>query len=77
MRAGFESLTAGGWYFEAGWEPGRHGTPPTEWAAQHGYESAECHQWRYPRARTGEEYAAAMVELTPLASGGAKLPGRA
>jgi SAM-dependent methyltransferase len=62
VQAAFEWLKPGGWYFEAGWEQERYETPPTDWALQHGYETAEHHVWHYPRLQTEEEYLAWRVE---------------
>ena len=55
VQAGFELLKPAGWYFSAGWKNERFETPPTEWAIQHGYESAEYHEWQYRRIQHEEE----------------------
>lgn len=55
VQAGFELLKPGGWYFSAGWKNERFETSPTEWAVQHGYESAEYHEWQYRRMQHEEE----------------------
>jgi len=65
-RAGWELLKPGGWFFSAGWEPERYETPPTEWAIQHGYESAEFHEWQYRRVQSQEEHAAWQIEQKRL-----------
>ena len=70
VQAGYELLRPGGWYFEAGWEQGRYETPPTEWAMQHGYESAEHHAWQYWRTQTEEERTAWRIEMACLAAQG-------
>ncbi len=62
VEAAFHLLKPGGWLFKAGWDLKREDTPWTEFAFQFGYESAEVHEWRYPRLRTREEYAASQVE---------------
>jgi len=66
VQAGFELLKPGGWYFSAGWEKERYETPPTEWAIQHGYESAEYHVWQYHRVQSEEEYIAWQTEQKHL-----------
>jgi SAM-dependent methyltransferase len=68
VRAGYELLKPGGWYFEAGWEQTRHETTPTEWAIQHGYESAEHYVWQYWRTPAPQEVAARQVERERLAA---------
>ena len=68
VEASFGLLKPGGWYFEAGWEHERYETPPTEWAIQHGYESAEHHVWQYWRTQTEKERAAEEVESKRLVS---------
>ena len=70
VRAGYELLKPGGWYFEAGWEQTRHGTTPTEWAIHHGYGGAEHHVWQYWRAPTAQEVAARQLERERLATQG-------
>jgi SAM-dependent methyltransferase len=55
VQAGFELLKPAGWYFGAGWKNVQVETPPTEWAIQHGYESAEYHEWQYRRIQHEEE----------------------
>jgi SAM-dependent methyltransferase len=71
VQAGFELLKPGGWYFDAGWEQEQFEIPPTEWALQHGYESAEFHGWQYYRVQSEEEYIASQAEqkhpMHPLA----------
>lgn len=66
VQAGLQLLKPGGWYFGAGWEKEHHETLPTEWAIQHGYQSAEYHEWQYPRVQTEEEYIARQIEQTAL-----------
>lgn len=66
VQVGYKLLRAGGWYFEAGWERTRCETPPTEWALQHGFESAEQHDWQYWRTVTEQEHQAAQFELDRL-----------
>jgi len=66
VQAGFELLKPGGWYFGAGWEKERFETPPTEWAIQHGYESAEYHEWQYCRVQNEEEHIAWQTEQKHL-----------
>jgi SAM-dependent methyltransferase len=68
VQVAFELLKPGGWLFEAGWKKERYETPPTEWAIQHGFESAEHHVWQYWRAQTEQERAAAAVEFERLVS---------
>jgi SAM-dependent methyltransferase len=68
VRAGFELLKPGGWYFEAGWEPKRYDTPPTEWAIQHGFASAEHHIWQYRRVHSPAERACRRIELEAMAA---------
>ena len=75
VRAAFELLKPGGWYFEAGWEPTRYETPPTEWALQHGYENAEYHVWQYYRRQTEQEVVAMQVERECLISMGCESVG--
>ena len=62
VQAGFELLKPGGWYFSAGWKNVQIETPPTEWAVQHGYESAEYHEWQYRRMQNEEEHIAWQYE---------------
>jgi hypothetical protein len=61
-------LKPGGWLFQAGWEREQYETPPTEWAIQHGFESAEHHVWQYWRIQTEQERAARQVEHERLTS---------
>jgi SAM-dependent methyltransferase len=76
VRAAFELLRPGGWYFQAGWEQRQYETPPTEWAIQHGYERAEHHVWQYRRLVTEEEHLAMQKEQARLASiDGSRYPG--
>ena len=67
-QAAFEMLKPGGWLFEAGWKRERFETPPTEWAIQHGFKSAEYHVWQYWRAQTVQERVAVEIEGERLAS---------
>jgi len=67
-QVAFELLQPGGWLFEAGWKAEQHETPPTEWAIQHGFESAEYHVWQYWRAQSEQERAAMEVEFERLVS---------
>jgi len=62
VRAAFELLKPGGWYFEAAWERERAGTPPAQWATNHGFEDAEFHVWRYRRMQSEEEYFAGLID---------------
>ena len=62
VQAGFELLKPGGWYFSAGWKNERFETSPTEFAFQHGYESAEYHEWQYRRMQHEEERVAWQYE---------------
>jgi SAM-dependent methyltransferase len=68
VRAGFDLLKPGGWYFEAGWEAKQCETPPTDWAVQHGFASAEHHVWQYRRVQTVREQAARRIELSAMAA---------
>lgn len=70
VQAGFELLRPGGWYFEAGWEHTRYETPPTEWAIQHGFESAQHHKWQYWRTQTEPEQRAFQIEQKHLSAQG-------
>jgi len=70
VQTGWEILRPGGWYFEAGWAPTRYETPPTEWAMQHGFESAQHHQWQYWRTQTEPEQRAFQIEIERLVSQG-------
>ena len=72
VQAAYQILKPGGWYFEAGWEPTIHTTSKTEWVIQHGFESAESHQWQYWRTETMEEQDATRVELEHLAAQGSQ-----
>jgi SAM-dependent methyltransferase len=76
VQAAFKLLQPGGWLFEAGWTSGQFDTPPTEWAVQNGYESAEHHVWQYHRIQTEQEHTAMRTELEYLAfmKGEDKLP---
>ena len=58
----FSLLKPGGWLFKAGWNLRREEVPWTEQAIKVGYESAESHEWQYPRTKTREEYDASRVE---------------
>jgi hypothetical protein len=71
-EAAFELLKPGGWYFEAGWEPKRYDTPPTEWAIQRGFASAEHHVWQYRRVQTAPEQVARRLELARMADLGSE-----
>jgi SAM-dependent methyltransferase len=71
VQAAFQLLKPGGWLFKAGWDLRREETPWTEGAIQLGYESAEVHEWQYPRLKTREEYAASQVELERAVAFGA------
>jgi SAM-dependent methyltransferase len=66
VQAAFDLLKPGGWYFWAGWEKDKFETPPTEWAIQHGYESAEFHAWQYQRTQSQEEHSAWQIEFGHL-----------
>jgi SAM-dependent methyltransferase len=80
VEAASQLLKPGGWFFEAGWAPHRYETPQTEWAIQHGYESAEHHVWQYGRLQTEEERAARTVErerMSALGCTAAKVPEEA
>lgn len=68
VQASFQLLKPGGWLFEAGWKGEQYETPPTEWAIQHGFESAEHHVWQYWRGQTEQERAAMEVESKRLVS---------
>jgi len=68
IEAGHELLKPGGWYFSAGWENERFETPPTEWAIQHGYETAEYHVWQYRRVQSEKEYVASQIEQEHLSA---------
>lgn len=61
-QAAFHWLKPGGWLFKAGWAAPHQELPWIEEALQLGYESAEMHQWQYPRTKTEAEYAASRVE---------------
>jgi SAM-dependent methyltransferase len=74
VQASFQLLKPGGWLFKAGWKPVREEIPWTEGAIQLGYESAEVHEWQYPRLKTREEYAAGLVECERAIAFGA--PGK-
>lgn len=71
VQASFQLLKTGGWLFKAGWSLVHEETPWTEGAIQLGYESAEVHEWQYPRLVTREEYAASQVELERAVAFGA------
>jgi hypothetical protein len=79
VEAAFGLLKPGGWYFEAGWKKEQFETAPTEWAIQHGYESAEHHAWQYRRRQTAEEHTAMQTEMAHLArmAEGSKLADKA
>lgn len=80
VEAAFRLLKPGGWLFEAGWAPERYEIPWQNWALQHGFESAETHEWLYPRVQTWEEYSAGIVEHERAAACGidvAKAPVKA
>jgi SAM-dependent methyltransferase len=77
VKAGYTLLKPGGWYIKAGWEQTHYETSPTEWAMQHGYESAEQHEWQYWRAQTAQEHAASQLELEHLAAQGGQTAGEA
>jgi SAM-dependent methyltransferase len=62
VQAAFQLLKPGGWLFKAGWGLIREESPWTEAAIRIGYESAEVHEWQYPRHKTREEYDASLVE---------------
>jgi SAM-dependent methyltransferase len=68
VQAAFELLKPGGWYFWAGWEAERYETPRTEWAIQHGFDSAEFHVWQYRRVHSEEEIAARQTEYAHLSA---------
>lgn len=77
VQAAFQLLKPGGWLFKAGWELRREETSWIEGAIQIGYESAEVHEWQYPRTKTREEYDASRVECERAIAFGApydKLP---
>jgi len=77
VQAAFQLLKPGGWLFKAGWELRREETPWVEGAIQIGYESADVHEWQYPRTKTREEYDASRVECERAMAFGApydKLP---
>jgi SAM-dependent methyltransferase len=75
VQAAFQLLKPGGCLFKAGWNLRREETPWTEGAIQHGYESAEVHEWQYPRLKTQEEYAASLIEYERAVAFGAP-PGK-
>jgi SAM-dependent methyltransferase len=66
VQVGFELLKPGGWYFGAGWEKEQFETPPTEWAVENGYETAEYHEWQYLRVQSKEEFMAWQAEQNRL-----------
>ncbi len=72
-QAGYQLLRPGGWLFQAGWDPERFETPAVDWAIQQGFESAELHEWLYPRTQTWPEYAAVQVERGTLAAMGGRI----
>lgn len=77
VQAAFQLLKPGGWLFKAGWKLRREETIWTEDAIQVGYESAESHEWQYPRKKTQEEYDAIRAERERAIAYGAtneKLP---
>jgi SAM-dependent methyltransferase len=61
-------LHPGGWFFRAGWAEPHYETPPTTWALQYGFESAEYHTWQYPRWISTEEDRARKFEQERLFS---------
>jgi hypothetical protein len=75
VRAGYDLLRPGGWYFEAGWAPTRYETPPTAWAIQHGYASAEHHEWQYWRVQSAQEHAANQIHQDRMICMGAPAQG--
>ncbi len=66
VQAAFELLKPGGWHFEAAWVKEQFDVPPTEWAIQHGFDSAEHHSWQCQRVVTEEEVAAKRIEQDHL-----------
>jgi SAM-dependent methyltransferase len=76
VQAGYALLKPGGWYIKAGWEQTHYEISPTEWAMQHGYESAEQHEWQYWRVQTARERAASKLELERLATQGGQTAKR-
>jgi SAM-dependent methyltransferase len=73
VETAFSLLKPGGWLFKAGWNL-RHEEPPwTEQAIKVGYESAESHEWQYPRTKTREEYDASRVECARAVAFGAPI----
>ncbi len=73
VQVALQLIKPGGWLFKAGWEPRREETSWTEGAIRVGYESAEAHEWRYPRTKTREEYEASRVECERAAAFGAPI----
>ncbi len=60
---GFHLLRPGGTFFEASTTRGeRFDIPPTQWATEIGFESAEYRIWRYTRFLYEEEYLADMID---------------
>jgi SAM-dependent methyltransferase len=73
VRAAFDLLKPGGWYFEAQWKKEVHETPPTEFAMRHGFKHAEHHAWRYYLLVPREADQAMLTELDRMADlGGEK-----
>lgn len=73
VRAAFDLLKPGGWYFEAQWKSDVFETPPTEFAMRHGFGHAEHHAWRYYLPVPRQAYQAMKLELGRMADlGGEK-----
>lgn len=68
IEAAYPLLRPGGWFFEAGWDKPQLETPPTAWALQHGYATAEQHTWQYYRWISTEEDRARQIEQGRLFS---------
>jgi SAM-dependent methyltransferase len=68
VKAGYDLLAPGGWFFEAGWEKEAYDISPTEWAVRHGFDNGEHHTWQYNRKQTPEEQTARMLEQAKLVS---------
>lgn len=75
VQAAFQLLKPGGYLFKAGWKLVHEETPWTEMAIRLGYESAEAHEWQYPRLKTREEVAASQMERERAIAFGAP-PGK-
>ncbi len=59
----FSLLRPGGSYFNASTTAGeRFDIPPTQWATDLGFESADYHIWRYSRAHSEEAYLAGLID---------------